>query len=74
MSSTTSTRRFEFTGGTSDKFWEISVTGKEVSVCYGRRGTTGQTNTKSFTDEATAQKHAEKIVAEKTGKGYVEVK
>ena len=36
-------RRFEFVGGSSAKFWEVSVNGGEVTVCYGRIGTAGQT-------------------------------
>ena len=48
-------------------------TGAEVTVRYGRIGTQGQTNTKSFPDEAAAARHAEKLIQEKTGKGYREV-
>ena len=29
-------RRFEFVGGSSDKFWEIGVNGSEVEVRFGR--------------------------------------
>ena len=72
MPSTTSKRHFEFAGGGSDKFWEIEVAGKEVTVRFGRRGAKGQTNTKAFPDEAAAKKHADTLIAEKTGKGYVE--
>ena len=71
---TTNYRRFTFVGGGSDKFWEIGVNGIEVAVRFGRNGTAGQTNTKSFGDAAAAQKHADKLIHEKTGKGYVEVK
>jgi predicted DNA-binding WGR domain protein len=66
-------RRFEFIGGASDKFWEISVKGKEVQVRFGRNGTHGQSEVKSFSDEAKAQKHAESRIAEKLRKGYREV-
>jgi predicted DNA-binding WGR domain protein len=45
----------------------------EVTVRYGRNGTNGQTNVKNFPDLAGAAKHVEKLVGEKTGKGYVEV-
>jgi predicted DNA-binding WGR domain protein len=69
----TAGRRFEYVEGTSNKFWEIAVAGTEVTVRYGRSGSSGQTNTKSFPDEATAARHAAKLVQEKTGKGYVEV-
>jgi predicted DNA-binding WGR domain protein len=65
-------RYFEFVEGTSSKFWEISVDGTDVTVRFGRIGTGGQTKTKSFGDESAAQSHAEKLVEEKTGKGYVE--
>jgi DNA ligase 1 len=67
-------RRFTQVGGGSDKFWEIDVSGGKVTVCYGRNGTAGQSITKSFADAAAAQKHADKLIQEKTGKGYVEVR
>lgn len=68
----TKPRRFEFVGGSSCKFWEVAIHGNEVAVRFGRIGTDGQTNTKSFADETTAAKHAEKLVREKIGKGYGE--
>lgn len=66
------TRRFEFAGGTSQKFWEITVAASDVTVCFGRLGTSGQMQTKSFADSAAADKHAEKLIAEKLAKGYHE--
>jgi predicted DNA-binding WGR domain protein len=66
-------RRFEFVGGGADKFWEISVKGKEVQVHFGRNDTHGQREVKRFADEAKANKHAEKKIAEKIRKGYTEV-
>ena len=66
-------RRFEFVGGNSAKFWEIRVAGDEVTVRYGRLGTDGQSQTKTLPDAAAATKHAEKLIAQKTGKGYQEV-
>lgn len=69
---TVGTRHFEFVDDDSSKFWEISQAGTDVTVKFGRIGTAGQTQTKSFGDEAAAQKHAEKLIAEKTKKGYVE--
>jgi len=65
-------RYFEFVEGTSSKFWEISVAGTDVTVRFGRIGTGGQTKTKSFADEAAAREHADNLIEEKTGKGYVE--
>jgi DNA ligase-1 len=66
-------RRFEFVGGTSAKFWEVSVTGAEVTVRYGRLGTQGQSQTKTFEKPEAAAKHANKLIGEKTKKGYQEV-
>jgi DNA ligase-1 len=68
-----STRRFEFTEGTSDKFWEISISGSQVTVCFGRKGTAGQRETKTLATADAAQKHAEKKINEKLAKGYHEV-
>ena len=67
-------RRFEFVSGGSDKFWEADVTGNEVAVRFGRNGTNGQTEQKTFADEAAATKHAESKIAQKIGKGYIEIK
>jgi predicted DNA-binding WGR domain protein len=69
----TKTKRFEFGGGGSDKFWEITARGTEVSVRFGRNGSNGQTTTKIFPDAAAARKHADKLIRQKTGKGYVAV-
>ena len=35
-------RRFEFSDGKSDKFWEIVVEGNAFTARYGRVGTDGQ--------------------------------
>jgi uncharacterized protein (TIGR02996 family) len=66
-------RLFEFRGGGSDKFWEITVVGAEHTVRYGRVGTDGQSKTKSFPSEDKASAAAEKLISQKTGKGYSEV-
>ncbi len=65
-------RYFEYVGGNSAKFWEISVAGGDVTVRYGRIGTNGQTSTKSFNDSEKANQHAEKLIEAKTDKGYQE--
>jgi superfamily I DNA and/or RNA helicase/predicted DNA-binding WGR domain protein len=67
-----STRHFEFIGGASRKFWEIAVSGNSFTVRFGRLGTAGQSQTKSFPDESTAKREAEKLIAEKVKKGYQE--
>ncbi|MDI7215213.1 WGR domain-containing protein [Leptospira santarosai] len=56
----------------SDKFWNIEVDGNSFTVTYGKTGTVGQTQTKSFDDEKKCLKEAEKLLAEKLKKGYVE--
>jgi len=66
-------RRFEFAEGNSHKFWEVAIQGVEVTVRYGKVGSQGQHNAKSFADEAAARKHADKLIEEKRGKGYTEV-
>ena len=74
MSSVASqTRRFEFSEGNSNKFWEVSHDGSDVKIRFGRIGTQGQSQIKAFGDEETANKHIDKLVKEKTGKGYREV-
>ncbi len=66
------TRRFEFVGGTSAKFYEVVVAGSSVTVRYGRLGTEGQRLTKSLADAAGAQRHADQLIAAKLAKGYCE--
>jgi len=68
-----SKRRFEFVGGNSYKFWEVEVTGNDVTVCYGRIGTDGQRQTKSLNDSASATRHADKLIESKLKKQYSEV-
>lgn len=60
----------EFSEGTSDKFWQGNAEGCQFKVCYGRKGTDGQTKEWSFAtaDEALAQ--LDKVVKEKLRKGY----
>jgi predicted DNA-binding WGR domain protein len=72
-STSTTMRRFEFTEGTSNKFWEIDVHGKEVTVRFGRIDSNGQTQTKVFTDDTAARKHADKLVKQRTRKGYTAI-
>jgi len=68
-----SKRSFEFVEGSSSKFWEVWMDGSEVRTRYGKIGTAGQTTIKDEGDEAKAKKLYDKLIAEKTKKGYVEV-
>jgi predicted DNA-binding WGR domain protein len=67
-----SARRFEFISGSSRKFWEISLHQNSFTVRFGRIGTAGQAQTKTFADEAKAGREAEKLITEKVKKGYIE--
>ena len=67
------TRRFEFVSGSSAQFWEISTTDREVTVRYGRIGSNGQMQTKSFTSDAAANTHALQQINAKLAKGYREL-
>ena len=71
-SETAMKRYFEFVEGSSAKFWEISQSGKDVTVRFGKIGTNGQTQTKTLADVDAAIEHAEKLIGEKTKKGYQE--
>lgn len=62
--------RFEFTEGTSRKFWEATLEGAALLVKWGRLGTTGQQKTHAFATPAEARGELEVLVAEKTKKGY----
>ena len=65
-------RRFELVEGKSSKFWEVQAEGCTVTVRFGRMGTNGQTQTKTFADEAAALKEQDKLIRAKTAKGYAE--
>ena len=65
-------RYFEFIEDGSSKFWEVWMDGPDVTTHWGKIGTAGQTKTKTFADEAKAKKEYDKLLAEKTGKGYME--
>jgi predicted DNA-binding WGR domain protein len=65
-------RYFEFSEGSSNKFWEISMSGNDVKTRYGKIGTPGQQTLKEFGDSAAAKKEYDKLIHEKTKKGYVE--
>ena len=67
------TRRFEFVEGTSSKFWEITTDHREVTVRYGRIGSNGQTQTKSFTSDAADNTDALRQINAKLAKGYREL-
>ncbi|TKC59163.1 WGR domain-containing protein [Pedobacter hiemivivus] len=65
-------KHLKYIDGTSDKFWQIEVNGSEYTVTYGRNGTSGTSQTKTFTDGDECLKVAEKLLNEKVKKGYSE--
>jgi len=66
-------RRFEYKDARSYKFWEIEVEGTAFTVRYGKVGTDGVTQTKSYASADKAKAEADKKIREKTSKGYAEV-
>ena len=66
-------RRFKFSDSTSNKFWEVEVKSKTLNVTFGKIGTKGQSKPKDFATPKKAKAEMEKLIKEKTGKGYVEV-
>lgn len=69
-SESTGARRFELEEGGSSKFWEIELDGSDLTTRWGRIGTNGQSKTKTFPTEVKARTEHDKLIAEKTGKGY----
>ncbi|HOY20851.1 MAG TPA: DUF6493 family protein [Haliscomenobacter sp.] len=65
-------RHLKYIEGNSDKFWQIEVNGQQFTVVYGKNGTAGTSQTKTFDTDEACLKTAEKLVAEKLKKGYSE--
>jgi predicted DNA-binding WGR domain protein len=71
---------FEYTGpdsenksGAASKFWEVTVDGSKISIRFGKIGVAnGQTTVKEFDSKEEALAQVEKLIKEKTKKGYVE--
>jgi uncharacterized protein (TIGR02996 family) len=62
--------RYEFCEGSSNKFWEISRDGSIVTTRWGRIGTDGQSKDKDLGSDEKAIKEYNKLIEQKTGKGY----
>ena len=65
-------RYFTNTNGKHFKFWSICVEGAGYIVEFGRIGTNGTSRKKKFSSGFMAEAAADKKIAEKLGKGYVE--
>jgi len=62
--------RYEYSEGTSNKFWEIELAGTSYTSKWGRIGGSMSSSTKSYGDAAAARKEYDKLVNEKVRKGY----
>jgi uncharacterized protein (TIGR02996 family) len=62
--------RYEFSEGTSNKFWQIELDGNSFTTTYGKIGTDGQSTIKEFDSPEKAKKEYDKLIAEKVKKGY----
>ncbi|MED2598679.1 DUF4240 domain-containing protein, partial [Bacillus thuringiensis] len=56
----------------SNKFWKIVVKEKDYVVFYGKIGTAGSVKAKEFETEEECMKEANKLVASKRKKGYID--
>src|SRR4051812_15393328 len=54
----------------ANKFYEVVVKGKVLTVRYGRIGAAGTTSSKTFDSPAAARAEAKKKIDEKTRNGY----
>jgi predicted DNA-binding WGR domain protein/cell wall assembly regulator SMI1 len=66
-------RSLEFHEGSSNKFWTIKLDGSKHIIEFGRVGTKGQQQSKSFDSPGAAREAFDKLVAEKLKKGYHDV-
>jgi predicted DNA-binding WGR domain protein len=67
-------RHFKFKDSKSDKFWEVSMNSKIVTINFGKNGTSGQTLNKPFATNSEAVEYANRSIREKVNKGYREFK
>ena len=63
----------EYKDAVSNKFWEINLKGKIITLTYGKIGAKGQKTLKDdFTTVEEAKKFTQSKIREKTNKGYIE--
>jgi predicted DNA-binding WGR domain protein len=55
----------------SDKFWEAATDGNKLIIRWGRTGSKGQIQLKTFSDAETAEKEMKRSIKEKTEQGYL---
>lgn len=62
--------RFEYVGGTSNKFWEVRTDGTTLTTRWGRIGTPGSLTNKVYGSPAAAESERDKLIRSKLVKGY----
>lgn len=67
-------REFYLQDDKSNKFWTIELAGNTHTTNHGRIGTEGKATRKAFPSAELARKDAEKLIASKLKKGYIEGK
>lgn len=65
------TTRLVFRRGTSNKFWEVTIDGAQVTTTFGRVGTKGRARTLRYASAADAKRSVEHHVQHRLKKGYV---
>ena len=65
-------RTFQYQDEKSSKFWNISLEDCTHTVNYGKSGTSGRTQSKSFETAEEAKKSYDKLIEQKIKKGYLE--
>ncbi|OUS16529.1 DNA/RNA helicase [Nonlabens dokdonensis] len=63
-------KRYEFSEGSSNKFWEIAVDGFDIVTRYGRIGNSPQESRKELKDQVSVLKEEMRLIGVKTRKGY----
>ena len=61
---------FIYNDNKSQKFWLIDSTGNDIMVNFGKLGTNGRFQITEYGDETECQKAADRLIAQKTKKGY----
>ena len=62
----------EYSDLQSNKFWYITQQNESLTIVFGKIGTKGQTQVKTFSSPADAEKEANKLIRSKIKKGYEE--
>ena len=66
-------QRFEFVEGTSNKFWEVALAGTVLETRWGKIGGSVSSREAELGSPEAAAKERDRMIREKTGKGYREV-